>query len=85
MHEELPVHSQAMDRMIVAQSTLRQRIRGFLEAHQAALKVSIDQALFIMPALGRGVFTSAALEQPDAIEDGRLTDDVVAVMLGYLT
>jgi len=84
LHQELPVHAQRMDRMVLAQSTLQQQLRKFLEAHQGSITVSVDQALFMMPALGRGIFTSAAVEQPEAVGDEKLVDDIVCVMLGYL-
>ncbi len=85
LHKELPVHARTEDRMVMAQSTFEQQLRSFLEAHQGSIKVSIDQALFMMPALGRGIFTAAAIEQPDAVEAEKLVDDVVSIMLGYLT
>jgi AcrR family transcriptional regulator len=84
LHKELPVHSRSMERMQLAQATLQQQLRKLLETHQGSIKVSVDQALFMMPALARGIFTAAAVEQPDAVEDGELVDDVVAAMLGYL-
>ena len=85
LHKELPVHSRTMDRMVMAQSTLQHQLRKFLEAHHASIKVSVDQALFMMPALGRGIFTAAAIEQPHAIEDEKFVDEIVSIMLGYLT
>jgi hypothetical protein len=84
LHQELPVHSRATDRLAVAQSTLQHQLRTFLEAHQGSLKVSVDQALFMMPALGRGIFTAAAIEQPQAVEGEQLVDEIVSIMLGYL-
>jgi AcrR family transcriptional regulator len=84
LHQELPVHSRGTDRIAVAQSTLQHELRTFLEAHKASLKVSVDQALFMMPALGRGIFTAAAVEQPRAVEGGELVDEIVSIMLGYL-
>lgn len=85
LHQELPVHTRTLNRMVMAQSTFQQQLRTFLEAHRQSIKVSIDQALFMMPALGRGIFTTAALEQPDAVEAEKLVDEVLSVMLGYLT
>lgn len=84
LHQELPVHSRTMDRMVLAQSALQQQLRKFLEAHQGSIKVSVDHALFMMPALGRGIFTAAAVEQPHAVESEKLVDDIVSIMLGYL-
>lgn len=84
LHQELPVHSRSMERLVLAQSTLQLHLRKFLEAHRDSIKVSIDHALFMMPALGRGIFTAAAVEQPHAVENEKLVDDVVAIMLGYL-
>ncbi len=85
LHKELPVHSRTMDRMVMAQSTLQHHLRKFLEAHQGSIKVNVDQALFMMPALGRGIFTAAAIEQPHAVEDEKFVDEIVSIMLGYLT
>jgi AcrR family transcriptional regulator len=85
LHRELPVHAPDMERMILARSTLNQHLRQFLEAHRSSLKVSVDQALFIMPALGRGVFSAAALEKPHVFKGDGLVDEIVSVMLGYLS
>lgn len=85
LHKELPVHSRTMDRMVLAQSTFQKQLRNFLEVHRGSIKVSVDQALFMMPALGRGIFTAAAIEQPDTVKGDRLTDEIVSIMLGYLT
>jgi AcrR family transcriptional regulator len=85
LHRELPVHPRSANRMGVAQSTFQERFRTFLEAHKSSLKVSVDQAVFMMPALGRGIFTAAAVEQPQTVRDEKLVDEIVAIMLGYLT
>jgi len=85
LHKELPMHSRAMNRMVVAQSILQEKLRNLLEAHKGSIKVSVDQALFMMPALGRGVFSAAALDRPQAVADEKFADEIVSVMLGYLT
>jgi len=85
LHRELPVHAQTVDRMDMARSTFQHQLRNFLETHKASIKVNIDQALFMMPALGRGIFTAAAHEQPQAVEDEKLVDEIVSILLGYLT
>lgn len=85
MHRELPMQAHGEGRLGLAQATLRQKLRSFLEAHRSSIKVSVDQALFMIPALGRGIFTAAAIEQPDAVKEERLVDDVVSAILGYLT
>src|SRR5882757_10060075 len=71
LHKELPVHSQNADRLLLARAALQQQLRSFLEAHRGSIKVSVDQALFMMPVLGRGIFTAAALEQPHAVAGDR--------------
>jgi AcrR family transcriptional regulator len=85
MHQVLPIHSQTADRMMLAQAILRQKLKTLLEAHRSSIKVNIDQALFMIPALGRGIFTSAAIEQPDAVKNEQFVEDVVSAILGYLT
>lgn len=85
LHRELPVHPPGAGSLVLARSTLQHHLRRFIEAHQGSIKVSVDQALFMMPALGRGIFSAASAEQPHAVADGKLVDDVVSVMLGYLT
>lgn len=85
LHKELPLHSRANERVTISQSTFQSKLRNFLEVHQRSLKVSVDRALFMMPVLGRGIFTTAAVEQPHAIAEERLVDEVVSAMLGYLT
>jgi AcrR family transcriptional regulator len=85
LHAHLPVHARSMDRMELARATFHGQLRGFLEAHRGSLTVSVDEALFMMPALGRGIFTAAAAEQPHAMQDEKLVDDIVAVLLGYLS
>lgn len=85
MHRALPIHSHRADGMILAQATLQQKLKTFLEGHRDSIKVSIDQALFMIPALGRGIFTAAAIEQPEVVKNERLINDVVSAILGYLT
>jgi AcrR family transcriptional regulator len=85
LHTELPVHARTMDRMVMARSTFEHRLRSFLEAHQGSITVSVDRALFMMPALGRGIFSAAAIEQPHAVQDEKFVDEIVSIMLGYLT
>ena len=85
MHRELPIHSHSAGQMTLAHATLREKLKTFFEAHRDTIKVNIEQALFIIPALGRGIFTSAAIEQPEALKNEQLVEDVVSAMLGYLT
>jgi AcrR family transcriptional regulator len=85
LHQELPIYSRTPDRLAIAQSTRQEHLKGFLEAHQSSIKVSVDQALFMLPALARGIFTAAAGEKAHAIEDEKLVDEIVSVILGYLT
>ncbi|HVU25095.1 MAG TPA: TetR/AcrR family transcriptional regulator [Opitutus sp.] len=84
LHRELPVPSHAADRLALAHSTRQHQLRKLLEAHRASITVGVDQALFMLPALARGIFSAAALEQPDAVEDEKFVDEIMAVMLGYL-
>jgi AcrR family transcriptional regulator len=85
LHQELPFHAPNAERMLLARSTLNQRLRNVFEAHRGSLKVSVDRAVFLVPALGRGVFSTAAIEQPQAVEGDRLVDEVVSILLGYLS
>ncbi|HEY9155723.1 MAG TPA: TetR/AcrR family transcriptional regulator [Opitutaceae bacterium] len=84
IHRELPIHRHGANQMTLAYSSVREKLRAFLEAHRNSLKVSVDQALFMIPALGRGIFTSAAIERPEAVKNERLVEDVVSAILGYL-
>jgi hypothetical protein len=85
MHRELPIHSHTAEQLTVAQATVRQKLKDFLEAHRSVIKVNIEHALFMIPALGRGIFTSAAIEQPDAVKNEQLVENTVSAILGYLT
>lgn len=85
IHRELPIHSHNSERLMLAQAALHQKMRAFFESHRSSIKVNIDQALFMIPALGRGIFTSAAVEQPELVQQDQFVDDMVSAMLGYLT
>ena len=84
LHKELPIHAREIDRMMMAEAAFHGQFRKLLEAHKGAFRVSVDQAMFMLPALGRGIFSAAAIQQPEAVENERLVDEVVSAMLGYL-
>jgi AcrR family transcriptional regulator len=63
-----------------------QLIRVYYERHRSELAVTdLDLASFLVSVTTEAITHAAVLERPDLLNDGKLADGIVRLLLGYLT
>ena len=63
-----------------ARSIQREKLRRFFYAHRASIRLDVDEAVFAMPAIARGFFSSTLLERPGRLHDTAIIDELVTVV-----
>ena len=60
-------------------------LREMLLIHRRQITVEIEEAVRVIPAIGKGVFVAMFVDDPQQLTNGKLADELTKIMLGYLT
>jgi len=84
---ELPMHFEDDPRrqLVTAKAAFDQQLRCFFSAYKSAIRVDVDQAVFMLPVLARGIFAATLVDRPEDLKTDAIVDQVTSVVLRYLT
>ncbi len=83
--KELPAYDMEMDHLIVAKSALHEQLRSFFLAHKTEIKPGVEEAIFVVPTLARGIGTAFAAEGLSRPENITAEEQITSAIIHYLT
>jgi AcrR family transcriptional regulator len=73
------------EELAVAKAEHDRDLRNLLTAHSAHIAVALEEAVYMVPVIGKGAFAAILTKNPEYLSSGKLADILTDLQLKYLT